>query len=34
MQTVWLQVCCGMEEANQSVGSLRPPSGVAEEGNS
>lgn len=34
MQTVGLQIHCGMEGVNQSIGSLRPPNGVTEEGNS
>lgn len=34
MQTLGLQVPCGTDRFNQSIGSLRPPSGVTEEGNS
>lgn len=34
MQTVGVQIHCGMEGVNQSIGSLRLPNGVTEEGNS
>lgn len=34
MQTVGLQIRCGMQGVNQSIGFLRPPRGVTEEGNS